>query len=122
VRLKENEVLRGDSGIMVPHRLLNPDFAPTQPALSLILFPRFQAGASAKLTELTPGIGCARLMECFVNARNIPGHGISGLARLTGKVPIIELTYGSFSGAGRVLAEALPEFFRDIFPCAENNA
>ena len=117
--LKESEVfevLRGDSGIMVPHRFLNPDFTPAEPPLSLILFPRYIADALPTLTELTPGIGCARLMECFVNARNIPGHGISGLARITGKIPIMELTYGSFSGAGGLLAEALPEFFRDIFP------
>lgn len=115
VQFQESEVLSGDSGCMVPHRLLNPDFAPVQPPLSLILFPRYKAGAAPTLTELTPGIGCSRLLECCVNARNIPGHGISGLARITRTIPILELTYGSFPGLGTLLAETLPEFFRDIF-------
>lgn len=115
VQFKKDEVLTGESGFMVPHRQLNPDFTPAQPPLSLILFPRFQAGASAQLTELTPGIGCSRLMECYVNARNIPGHGISELARLTRKVPIMEMTYGSFTDLGTLLADTLPDFFRDIF-------
>lgn len=115
VRFQENEVLTGDSGFMVPHRLLNPDFSPTQPQLSLILFPGYESGASPALTELTPGIGCSRLMECYVNARNIPGHGISDLARISRSVPVMELKYGSFTGLGTLLAETLPEFFRDTF-------
>ena len=115
VRFQENEVLTGDSGFMVPHRLLNPDFAPTQPLLSLILFPCYTAGAATALTELTPGLGCSRLMECYVNARNIPGHGISDLARISRSVPVMELSYGSFPGLGTLLAEALPDFFPDMF-------
>ena len=115
VRFQENEVLSGDSGFMVPHRLLNPDFTPAQPPPALILFPCYRADASARLTELTPGLGCSRLMECYVNARNIPGHGISDLARISRSVPLMELKYGNFTGLGTLLAEALPEFFRNIF-------
>ena len=115
VQWTKSQVLTGETGVMVPHRQLNPDFMPTQPLLSLILFPRYKADASPTLTELTPGIGCSRLMECYVNARNIPGHGISGLAQLTKTVPIMELTYGSFTGLGTLLAETLPDFFGDIF-------
>ncbi len=115
VQFKESQVLTGESGVMVPHRQLNPDFTPAQPSLSLILFPCYKAEAPPTLTELTPGIGCSRLMECYVNARNIPGHGISGLARLTRTVPIMELTYGSFTGLGALLSETLPEFFQEIF-------
>ncbi|MGB5685106.1 MAG: hypothetical protein WBM35_04790 [Candidatus Electrothrix sp.] len=115
VHFKKSEVLTGDSGFMVPHRQLNPVFTPMQPPLSLILFPRYKADVPPTLKELTPGMGCLRLMECYVNARNIPGHGISELAQLTKKVPMMELTYGSFTGLGALLAETLPEFFRDIF-------
>jgi hypothetical protein len=115
VQLKGSEVLTGESGFMVPHRQLNPDFIPSQPQLALILFPRYQPKATAKLTELPPGLGCSRLMECYVNARNIPGHGISSLAQVTKTVPIMELTYGSFTGLGTLLADALPDFFREIF-------
>ncbi|XOF33679.1 MAG: hypothetical protein ACL93V_17070 [Candidatus Electrothrix sp. YB6] len=109
------KILTGDSGFMVPHRLLNPAFTPATPRPALILFPRFRAGARTELTKLTPGRGCSRLMECYVNARNIPGHGISGLARLSRDVPILQLTYGSFAGLRPLLADALPEFFRDTF-------
>ena len=116
VRFKDTEVLAGDSGFMVPHRLLNPDFVATSPPLSLILFPCFRADAPPKLTKLSPGLGCSRLLECYVNARNIPGHGISELARLTRTVPIMELRYGSFTGLGALLADRLPDFFWNISP------
>ncbi|MCI5122636.1 MAG: hypothetical protein D3908_15900, partial [Candidatus Electrothrix sp. AUS4] len=42
IRLQASETLRGHTGFMVPHRQLNPDFSPSTPPLSLLLFPRFQ--------------------------------------------------------------------------------
>ncbi|RWX51175.1 hypothetical protein VU01_11932 [Candidatus Electrothrix marina] len=54
-----------------------------------------------------------------MNARNIPGHGIGELAQLTRDVPIYALTYSSFTGLRALLADCLPDFFRDTFSTAE---
>lgn len=108
-------VLAGNSGFMVPRSLLNPDapdfFQPLPSQLSLILFPRYRQGASSELVQLTPGLGCSRLIACYVNARNIPGHGISGLAEITKKIPVWQLIYGSFTELPILLADTLPDFF-----------
>ena len=105
------EVVNGANGFMLPHRLINENF-PAAPPLSLILFPEYKAGTTTELTKMTTALGCARLMECYVNARNIQDHGISQLAEITRNTPIYQLTYGSFDGLHELLDESFPTFFR----------
>jgi len=104
------EVVAGANGFMLPHRLLNENL-PATPPLSLILFPEYKAGTATELTKLTPALGCAKLMECYVNARNIRGHGISRLAEITRSTPIYQMTYGDFDGLHELLAESFPTLF-----------
>ncbi len=105
------EVISGADGFMLPHRLVNPDFSTFSPSLSLILFPEYKEGATSELVKLSAAFGCAKLMECYVNARNIQGHGISQLAEYTRNTPIYQLTYGSFKGLYELLDEAFPTLF-----------
>ena len=107
----QQEVIAGASGFMLPHRLANGNFSAGTPPLSLILFPEYKAGTTIELTKLTAALGCARLIECYVNARNIHDHGISWLAELTRNTPVYQLTYGEFDG----LHELLDEFFLALF-------
>ena len=105
------EVISGSSGFMMPHRQVNSKFCANTPPLSLILFPEYNANADPKLTKLSPALGCARLMECYVNARNIQGHGIGHLAELTRVTPVYKLTYGSFEGLQNLLSTSFPLLF-----------
>jgi len=107
------EVVSGANGFMLPHRLVNPNFSALSPPLSLILFPEYKEGATNELVQLTAAWGCARLMECYVNARNIQGHGMSQMAEFTRNTPIYQLTYGSFKGLYELLDEAFPTLFKD---------
>ncbi len=106
----QKKVLTGTDGFMLPHRLLNENFLTASPPLSLILFPQFIAGARLEITRLTSGIACSRLMECYVNARNFRGHGISWLAELSRKTPVYQVRYGSL----KTLESIFPEFFSEI--------
>ena len=112
VNYKPQEVVIGANGIMLPHRLVNTVFSAATPPLSLILFPEYVAGAATELTKMTGGLACARLMECYVNARNIEGHGIGQLAELTRTTPVYQLTYGSFGGLYELLSKTFPTLFK----------
>jgi hypothetical protein len=109
--IDSREVITGSSGLMIPHRIVNSSFSANTPLLSLILFPVYTAGAETQLTRLSAALGCARLMECYVNARNFEGHGIAHLARLSRSTPIYQLCYSSFAGLQDVLSTSFPEMF-----------
>jgi len=105
------DAIVGSAGLMLPHRLLNDDFAAENPSLSLVMFPNFVSGASIKITCISGALGCARLMECYVNARNINNHGIDRLANIARTTPIYQLTYGSFDGLYETLQRSFPLHF-----------
>jgi len=113
------KAIAGANGFMLPHRLVNTVFFPAVPPLSLILFPRYKAGAVTDLKKLSDAFGFAKLIECYVNARNLRDHGISQLAELTKRVSVYQLTYSSFDGLDELLSESFPTLFQwkknDIF-------
>ena len=91
-------VLRGQDGVMIPHRLLNPIWKASTPRLAAIVFPTFVKDQPATLTEISTARSCLKLLECHVNARNLPGHGFSEIAAVSRNVPAYELTFGSYDG------------------------
>lgn len=109
-RYSQGEVIAGTNGCMLPHRLLNT-WSPVTPAVALILLPKYEPGTATRMQTLSPAQACAKLIECSVNARNIPGHGISDLAELTRKTPACRLTYSSFSGLHKLLVQSFPQLF-----------
>jgi hypothetical protein len=109
----QGDVIAGQAGLMLPHRLLNVDFTSEMPLLSLVLFPNYVGGALATITRISAGLGCARLMECYVNARNIDNHGIDRLANIARTTPIYQLTYGSFDGLYETLQSSFPLHFHE---------
>ena len=111
LNIDSKDVITGSSGFMMPHRLVNDSFFANTPPLSLILFPVYTAGAVTQLTKLSSALGCARLIECYVNARNFKGHGIADLAKFTRTTPIYQLCYSSFDGLQDVLSTSFPEMF-----------
>jgi len=108
ISFESKDIIAGPNGMMMPHRLLNQHFIKHKAPLSFILFPRYKPGAFAEITHLSGALGCARLMECYVNARNIEDHGISCLAEIIRNTPVYSLTYGSFEGLHEMLKETFP--------------
>ncbi len=109
LNLDPRKVVAGADGVMLPHRLVNPDFQALTPPLSLILFPEYKSGTINAITKLSGAQGCVRLIECYVNGRNIQGHGIGSLAEIARSIPLYQLTYGSFDGLKSILFELFTE-------------
>lgn len=85
---------------LVPPELLNPSTRLSEPSLSLILFPRYQAGGEFALTSLTKAQTGLELMQCLVNARNLPEHGFPEITRLSKSTLAYIINYSSFNQIG----------------------
>lgn len=92
---------------LVPAELLNPHSQPGQPPLDLILFPRYEAGATFGLQRLTGAQTGLALMECLVNARNLPEHGFPEVVRLARSAPGYVLRYRCFEEIEDAVGELL---------------
>jgi hypothetical protein len=79
----ERQILSSDYADLVPPHL----FTQTNPAgeanLGLILFPRYRPEAPFELRPLSKAQTGLALMQNLINARNLPQHGFSEVARLT---------------------------------------
>lgn len=106
------DAISGSNGLMLPHRLFNQNFNRQRVPLSLILFPRYRSGVPTTITPLSGALGCARLIECYVNARNIKDHGIGRIAQIIRNTPVYQVTYGSFDGLYESLQDRFPAMFQ----------
>ena len=95
---KSQDLLMDKEGLILPHRLLNPDFSPISHPPALILFPRYQADAALKIDKISPAQVSTLLMSCDVNARNLPDHGFAQVVRIARTTPAYQLCYSSFEG------------------------
>ncbi|BHH81991.1 hypothetical protein [Desulforhopalus sp. 52FAK] len=106
-----SSVIEGPNGLMVPHRVFKSNYSQMRPQLSLILFPKYQKDCKTEITRLPGALGCAQLIECYVNARNIENHGISRLSEIMRATPVYQLTYSSFNGLHDALRDEFPTIF-----------
>jgi hypothetical protein len=86
--------------------------------VGLIIFPHFVAGSELDLAALSPALAGMRLMECNLNARNLPDHGFSTLAALARNVPALSLTYGSFAQLDGVVDELARRLLKEEIDAA----
>lgn len=103
--------LHGEEGVMIPHRMLGDNYSSGTTVLSCIIFPEFRPGISPRLSKLSGGLGCLKLMECYVNARNLKDHGMKELAEVVRDTPVYELQYGTFDGLLDLLRNTFPDSF-----------
>lgn len=71
--------------------------------VGLLVFPQFDVASSLRVSALSAGQVLLRLMECNLNARNLPDHGLGILKRVAAQVPAIRLTYRGFDELENVL-------------------
>lgn len=103
-----NYALTGSFASLIAHRELAQWSAPP-PLLELthVVFPRYTAGHEGALTQLSAARAGLSLMECLVNARNLPQHGFDEIGRLVRRIKPMSFEYGSFDIARDQLLPAL---------------
>jgi hypothetical protein len=74
-----------------------------------IIFPRYRPEASFAWEPLTPARTGQELMQCLVNARNLPGHGFSEVVRLAKGSKGYRATYSHLDQIAGKIDEVLGE-------------
>lgn len=69
----------------------------------LIVFPRFDAVAEARIAPLSAAQAGLKLMECNLNERNLPDGGFGLVSSLARRAPAVSLSYGDFDQLDGVL-------------------
>lgn len=96
-------ILRGAYSDLISPLLLNPADIVREPGLDVIIFPRYLPEAPAEFCPLSKAQAGLTLMECLVNARNLPDHGFPEVVRLARAVPAYRMHYADFGQvAGQV--------------------
>ncbi len=106
----QTEIMPGNQVTMFSHRLLNPNFNPNPPAITRILFPRYDRSALNEVPRLSVAMAGIELMKTNVIARNLPEHGFSLLLSVVKRVPAYRLDYNHFDA----LPELLPQIDLEI--------
>jgi hypothetical protein len=104
-------ILSGPRSFLVPPTLLKPANRLSQPPLSLILFPHYLPGGDFSLCPLPKAQAGLELMQCLVNARNLPEHGFPEVARLARRVPAYKMSYAHFDQLGERVESLLQSSF-----------
>ncbi len=95
------------------HTIIRPEnakFGTGSSPCGLILFPSFDAQATLSVTPLDAAQTAMKLVECNLNARNLPDGGFRAITGLSRKAPGVAVRFGGFEhleGAADVLARVV---------------
>jgi hypothetical protein len=81
---------------LIPPTLLKPTNTLSEPPVSLIIFPHYLPGGDLSWRPLSKAQAGLALMECLVNARNLPDYGFSEIVRLAKRAPAYHVRYAGF--------------------------
>jgi hypothetical protein len=104
---QSHQFFSGSQFDLIPPSLINRCSHVSEPDLSLILFPRYLPESAFELRRLSKAQAGLELMQCLVNARNLPDYGFSEITRLARKVPAYQMRYAGFDQIGEVVETML---------------
>ena len=88
-----------DESAWIESTLFNTDAARAAVKPRVLIFPRYVPESEFHFERLTPADALFRLLQCLVNARNFPDHGMAATARLARQVIAFSLTYSDIESA-----------------------
>ncbi len=107
IRTDVPAALADEQGLIVPHRAVNPAFAPVAALPALILFPAYHPETPITVERISTARTIALLMGCNVNGRNLVNHGFSRVTRLASSAPAHRVVYSRFEDLAAVLPQLL---------------
>jgi hypothetical protein len=90
------EIFSAPGSDLIPARLLGNVTPNVSRRPGLWLFPHYQLDTQPEFLQLTPAQTAFSLLECLINARNLPEHGMSQVVRLAKLAPAYRLRYAHF--------------------------
>ena len=89
-------VWSGPQGDLIAPTVFNSTNRVSTPQIDLIIFPSYAPNATFTLQQLPPAQAGLKLMQCLVNARNVPEYGLRTVAQLARQTPAYLLNYAGF--------------------------
>lgn len=108
---RADHVLSGPQSTLLAPRAFRPNVAPGEQPVSLVVFPHYQAGADFSWRPLAKAQGGLELMQCLINARNLPDHGLAEIARLARLAPAFRMDYAGFEQIESTIENLDPVWF-----------
>jgi hypothetical protein len=99
LKAQATRILSTPRSDLIPPDLLRP-VQLSKPPLGLMIFPRYLPNSEFSLRPLSKAQAGLALMECLINARNLPDHGFSEIIRLAQAAPAYQLSYANFDQIG----------------------
>ena len=108
----ENDlVMRFEDGAFFHAEAVGARVASRVERLGAILLPRYlPAPALPSFAALSPANAARELLGSLVNARNLPDHGVAGVARVAQRVPCRALAYHELASALKPILDTTPLF------------
>jgi hypothetical protein len=75
--------------------------------ISAVIFPSFQVEAAFDLHRLSKAQASLELMQCLINARNLPEHGFPNVVGLARSIPVYQMLYSDFSAVEPAIQNVL---------------
>jgi hypothetical protein len=101
------QVLSRSHGDLISPTLLTPHIRSAETAVALIVFPYYRPAGEFEWRPLSRAQAGLALMECLVNARNLPDHGFHKIARLARTAPAYRMSYARFEEIGERIETTL---------------
>jgi hypothetical protein len=92
---------------LVPPGLLGAQRVLPVAPLHAILFPNYQAQGDFDMLSLSRAQAGLSLMQCLINARNLPEHGFPEITRLARQIPAYRLTYANFEPVAGIIQKMI---------------
>jgi hypothetical protein len=80
-----------------------PGLVLAQVPLTRIIFPAFRQDALFEFSPLPKAKTVFLLMQCLINARNLPGHGLDALTAICQSIPAFRLQYSGFASLASII-------------------
>lgn len=96
-----------DGSAWVAPTLLNASAVRSGVMPRVLIFPHYIAGAEFQVERLTSAGTLFQLLQCLVNARNFPDHGLAATTRLARQVPAFSLTYSDIEIAAQWIEQII---------------
>ncbi len=88
-----------DESAWVEPTLFNTDAARAAVKPRVVIFPHYDPQVEFQVERITTANALFRLLQCLVNARNFPDHGMSATTHLARQVTAFSLTYSNLESA-----------------------
>lgn len=107
INANKDSIFSGNISHLIPPELIRPDNQTGSVGVQLLVFPYYTPKSDFICIPLSKARAAMELMQCLLNARNLPTHGFHAIAALIERLPAYALYYSSFDQLDKEIEQLL---------------